>query len=201
MKVFARFGADVARPACGPARRLRPAHRRPAQCCPRAASAWRHPASALRPGNASLPPSMRASAPMGVRQEPSSASRKPRSAAMAISSAGTDMRASNSRVSASSARQVMASAPWPGAGGMSSTSISDVAWCCRPMPGQARQRQEGGVHRAVAQLLQPRLDAAAQGDDFKIGPQMQGLGLAAQAGGADHRALRQRRQIVRLVAR
>ena len=85
----------------------------------------------------------------------------------------------------------MASAPWPGAGGMSSLSISEVTCCCRPSRVRPASARKVASIAAVVQLLQPRFDAAAQGDDLQIGPQMQGLGLAAQAGGADHRALRQ----------
>ncbi len=58
-------------------------------------------------------------------------------------------------------------------------------------PRQPRQSQESGINAAVVQFLETRCDTAAQGDDFQVGTQMQGLGLAAQAGGADHRARRQ----------
>ena len=61
----------------------------------------------------------------------------------------------------------------------------------QPKPGQSCQRQESGVYGAFFQFAQPRLDAAAQDNDFQVGPKMQRLGLAAQAGGADHGALRQ----------
>ena len=58
-------------------------------------------------------------------------------------------------------------------------------------PLQARQRQIGGVERAAFDLGQPRLDPAAQQLHFQVRAQMQGLGLAAQAGGAHRCALRQ----------
>ena len=66
-------------------------------------------------------------------------------------------------------------------------------WHGRSRPSRVRPASARKVASIApsSNLLQPRLDAAAQGDDFQVGAQMQGLGLAAQAGGADHGALRQ----------
>ena len=167
------------------------ADRTTTECDPRAASAWRHRASGFRPGSAGghlrCRPGRRWAcgrsrpAPAGSRAPP-----PPRSPML-----GTDEFArAGSRVCQSSARQVMASAPWPGAGGIV-FDIDRARWrdaagpagSVPPAPDRWRRS------RRSVDPPQPRLDAAAQGHDFQVRPQMQGLGLAAQAGGAHHRAV------------
>ncbi len=60
-------------------------------------------------------------------------------------------------------------------------------------------REHGRVAVAGVELGEARVDVAAQHDDLEVGPAMTQLALAAQARGADARALRQGSQ--RFVAR
>ena len=63
---------------------------------------------------------------------------------------------------------------------------------------QARQRQIGGVERTTFDFRQPGFDAAAQQFHLQIGPQVQRLRLAPEAGSADRGARWQVHQAFRL---
>ena len=58
-------------------------------------------------------------------------------------------------------------------------------------PHQACSGQHDGVKATVVELAQPGVQVAAQGLDAQVGPRRQQLHHAAQAAGADHRALGQ----------
>jgi hypothetical protein len=58
-------------------------------------------------------------------------------------------------------------------------------------PLQARDRQQGSVHLTFGELAQTRVHVAAQGNHREVRADAQHLGLAAQAGGAQHGALGQ----------
>ena len=68
-----------------------------------------------------------------------------------------------------------------------------------PETAQAGQRQQGGVAHAVADLVEPGLHVAAQGDDLEVRARVQQLGLAAHRTGADDRARRQGGEALRAV--
>ena len=80
----------------------------------------------------------------------------------------------------------MASAPWPGAGG-ASTRIDQRSAPGRRRPRRFRPAMASRMASAspACELGQPGVDIAAQRDDREVGPAVQSLGLAAQAGGAE----------------
>ena len=60
-----------------------------------------------------------------------------------------------------------------------------------PQALQPRHGENGRIELAAIELLHARIHVAAQALDLQVGAHMQQLGLAAQAGGTDLRALRQ----------
>ena len=65
--------------------------------------------------------------------------------------------------------------------------LADLA--AQTQADQPRRGQDDGVRLATVELGQARVDIAAQRQDFEVWPRPQRLGLAAQAGGAQARAL------------
>ena len=201
---LARFGRGLRRPACGPGRRLRPAHCRSARCV----SSRRQ---RLAPSGVSTSPrkcklAVRRSAPARrwacgrSRPAPAESRAPPRWRSRMFGDAECAPAGRGS--SASSARQVMASAPWPGAGGMSST-VDQARWHGVPGPAASGPPAPDRWRRSRrSSMLLSRVSTLPRSSyDFQVGAQMQGLGLAAQAGGADHRAVRQVHQVLALVRR
>ena len=81
--------------------------------------------------------------------------------------------------------------PGPRPAASASGSNSWRMRCVQAQPLEAGGRQHDGVVLAFVELAQARVEVAAQRLDAQVGPQRAQQHHAAQAGGADHRALRQ----------
>ncbi len=139
---------------------------------------------------ASAPPSTRAWTPTGVAQLASSRRTAARSAVSSRIAVEVDDRAGGRRWSRSSpTRTCSASAPWPGGRDHLLDRDREADLLLAAEPAQAGGGEDDRVELALGELAQAGVDVAVQLLDPQVGARRQQLGAAAQAGGADPRAL------------